>query len=152
MGHHTYIKTVKVKKLREEAKLPYHGSEMAAGYDLSACIDKDIIIRPGETVKIGTGLAMACPPGYYGNIVSRSGMGIKRGLRIAQGTGTVDLDYTGEWIVALHNDSDEEQAIHPGDRIAQVVFLPYLPVHFDEVEELEVTERGDGGFGASGMQ
>ena len=143
--------SVKIVKLRENAIVPTRGSEYAAGYDLSAAIDKDIEIKPGTCSKVGTGLAITPPEGYFGAIYARSGMATKRGLRPANCTGVCDEDYTGEYIVALYNDSDEIQVIHPGDRIAQLVFLPYISVDFEEVSNLDETERGDGGFGHTGI-
>lgn len=143
--------SVKIVKLRENAIIPTRGSEYAAGYDLSAAIDKDIEINPGTCQKIGTGLAITPPKGYFGAIFARSGMATKRGLRPSNCIGVCDEDYTGEYIVALYNDSDEIQVIHSGDRIAQLVFLPYVSVDFEEVSNLDETERGDGGFGHTGI-
>lgn len=140
----------KVKKLREDAVIPKQGSAYSAGYDLSACIDDPVYIAPGQCVKIGTGLAFQLPPGYFGAIFARSGLATKRGLRPANAVGVADCDYSGEYIVALYNDSDIEQVIFPGDRIAQLVILPCVYADFVEVDELDVTERGDGGFGSTG--
>lgn len=142
---------VNIVKLREGATLPTRGSDEAAGYDLYACIDEAIYIEPGETKKIGTGIAVTPPKGYWAGIFARSGLATKFGLRPANCTGVCDRDYTGEYIVALHNDSDRTAMIKTGDRIAQLIFLPYVTdIIFDEVEELEETERGDGGFGSTG--
>lgn len=143
---------VKIKKLNENAVIPTRGSEYAAGYDLYACMDSNesILIKPHQTVKIHTGLAVEIPDGYWGGIFARSGVATKRGLRPGNCTGIVDSDFRGEMIVALHNDSSVEQMIVGGERIAQLVILPYLPVTFTEVDELGETERGTGGFGSTG--
>lgn len=141
---------VKIVKLKKNATIPTAGSSKAAGYDLYACIDKQIQIRAHRTEKIGTGLAITPPAGYFGAIFPRSGLSTKQGLRPANCVGVCDEDYTGEYIVALHNDTDLNQYVNPGDRIAQLVFLPYLDVDFEEVETLDETERGSGGFGSTG--
>jgi len=155
---------VGIKKLSEDAQLPTRGSEKAAGYDLrmsqSTTIElnkenTDILtgmlkIKPHETVKVGTGLAAKIPDGYFGAIYARSGLATKQGLRPANAVGVIDSDYRGELIVALHNDTDKEQTIKTGDRIAQLVVMPYLPVEFTEVDALDETERGAGGFGSTG--
>lgn len=140
----------KIKKLKENAIIPTRGSEKAAGYDLYACCNGTIIIEPYKTEKISTGLAIQPPKGYFGAIFARSGLATKNGLRPANCVGVCDEDYTGEYIVALHNDSSSIRAIKSGDRIAQLVFLPYIDVGFCEVNELENTKRGDGGFGSTG--
>lgn len=141
---------IKIKRLRENAKIPTRGSAAAAGYDLYACIDNAVTIKPHATEKIGTGLAIAVPDGYFGAIFARSGLAAKQGLRPANCVGVADSDYRGEYIVALHNDCDEERTINPDERIAQLVVMPYLPVEFDEVDDLSKTERGAGGFGSTG--
>ena len=143
-------KTVKIKKLNKNAIIPTRGSEYAAGMDLYACIDTPIIITPHQTVKIGTGLSIELPHGYFGAIFARSGLATKEGIRPANCTGVCDEDYRGEYVVALHNDTDEERIIEPNERIAQLIILPYLPVEFEEVDALSDTERGDKGFGDSG--
>ena len=142
---------IKIKKLRETAKLPTHGSNNAAGYDLYANIEEPVFIRPHDTVKIGTGLAMEIPQGYYGAIMARSGLSFKYGLRPANCVGICDSDYRGEYIIALHNDFDYPQLIYPDQRIAQLLILPCQTADFVEVEELEDTSRGEGGFGSTGQ-
>ena len=142
---------VKFVKLRPGAKMPARGSDYAAGYDLHACIDSDLIdVAPFETVKVGTGLAIKPPEGYFGAIFARSGLATKNGLRPANCVGVCDEDYTGEYIVAIHNDTQYNQYIHNGDRIAQLVFMPYLNIAFEQVKELDATDRGSGGFGSTG--
>lgn len=145
-------KTIFVKKLNEKAKLPTRGSEEAAGYDLYACLDETIIIKPGETVRIGTGLSMALPDNYFAAVYARSGLAIKQGLRLANCIGIIDSDYRGEYIVALYNDSQEDRIIEPGERIAQLVLQRYSPMIFEEIEELDTTNRGKGGFGSTGTK
>lgn len=141
---------IKFVRLRNNAKAPFKGTKLAAGYDISAAIDEAVIIKPHQTVKIGTGLAIEPPKGYFAAIFARSGLSTKEGLRPANCVGCCDEDYRGEYIVALHNDSDAERIIEPGQRIAQLVFLPYIDGEFTEVESLSETERADGGFGSSG--
>ena len=159
----------RVKRLYTDSKIPTHGSEDAAGYDLYAHIPSDdadivmsnedkseqskqIIIHPHETRKIGTGVAITPPCDYFGAIFARSGLATKQSLRPANCVGCADFDYTGEYIVALHNDSDIPQMVEDGERIAQLVFLPYITPKFKEVEELDATDRGAGGFGSTGKK
>ncbi len=142
---------IEIKKLKENAQIPTRGSEKAAGYDLYACIDEESVTIPAHsTVKIGTGLAVAVPDGYFGAIFARSGLAAKQGLRPANCVGVADSDYRGEYIVALHNDTDEDKVIAKNERIAQLVIMPYLSVEFEEVDALDETERGAGGFGSTG--
>lgn len=144
---------IKVKKLRENAKLPSAGSKYAAGYDLYACLEtEEITIPPHSNVKIGTGLSIAVPEGYFGAIFARSGIAAKQNLRPANCVGVADSDYRGEYIVALHNDSETERVIANGERIAQLVVMPYLTAEFIEADELDETERGEGGFGSTGTK
>ena len=107
-------------------------------------------VEAGETVKIGTGLSIAVPEGYFGAIFARSGLAAKEGLRPANCVGVADSDYRGEYIVALHNDSDVTRTVTPNERIAQLVIMPFLSVTFEEAQELDETERGAGGFGSTG--
>ena len=144
---------IKITKLREGAKIPTRGSEKAAGYDLYACLDcESVEIAPHATVKIGTGLALAVPDGYFGAVFARSGLAAKEGLRPANCVGVCDSDYRGEYIVALHNDSETVRTVNNGDRIAQLVIMPFLAAEFLEVDSLEETERGAGGFGSTGKK
>ena len=141
---------VRLKRLNDLAKIPTRGSKFSAGYDLYAATDEDIQIPPHSTVKIGTGLAMELPVGWFGAIFARSGIATKRGLRPANAVGICDADYRNEYIVALHNDTDELQTIQAGERIAQLIILPYQDIDFKEVDELRDTDRGMGGFGSTG--
>ena len=140
-----------IQKLKENATIPTQGSKYAAGYDLYACLDEDIIIAPGEVRKIGTGVAITPPEGTFGAIYARSGLATKSGLRPANCVGVCDYDYTGEYIVPLRNDDNVPHLIKNGDRIAQLVFAPYLAIEFEEVNELKPTKRGAGGFGSTGI-
>ena len=144
--------TVNVKKLRENAILPTYGSEFAAGADLYAALESDIVIEPAQTVLIPTGIAIEVPVGYAGLIYARSGIASKRGLAPANKVGVVDADYRGEVMVALHNHSDKPQSVARDERIAQLVIAPFLSVEFNEVDELESTVRGEGGFGSTGTK
>ena len=141
---------VRFKRLNDLAKIPTRGSKFSAGYDLYAATDEDIQIPPHSTVKIGTGLAVELPVGWFGAIFARSGIATKRGLRPANAVGICDADYRNEYIVALHNDTDELQTIQAGERIAQLIILPYQDIDFKEVDELRDTDRGMGGFGSTG--
>ena len=144
---------INIKKLNKNATIPTRGSEYAAGYDLYACMDNEsVTINPHKTVKIGTGLAIQPPKNTFGAVFARSGIACKQGLRPANCVGVCDYDYTGEYIVALHNDSNEPRVVNNGDRIAQLVFMPYVAVEFNEVNELEETERGSNGFGSTGVK
>lgn len=145
------METIKIKKLNKNAIIPARGSEKAAGYDLYACTETKIIIAPHNTVKVGTGLAIEIPDGYFGAIFARSGLATKNGLRPSNCVGVCDSDYRGEYIIALHNDTDIPQVINPMERIAQLVVMPFLEVEFEEVNELDDTKRGDGGFGSTGL-
>lgn len=144
---------VKIKKLSDAAIIPTRGSKYAAGYDLYANLDNvDYVeISPHSTYKVGTGLAIEIPLGYYGAIYARSGIAVNKNLRPANAVGVIDADYRGEIVVALHNDSNASREIRNGERIAQLVLMPYLPVDLEEVEELSSTDRGTGGFGSTGV-
>lgn len=144
--------TINIKKLNSLAKAPMRGSNEAAGYDLYAATSYIVEIQPHTTVKVGTGLALEIPDGYFGAIFARSGLATKEGLRPANCVGVVDQDYRGEIIVAIHNDTDTVRFINPDERIAQLVIMPYLEVGFNEVEKLNTTSRGNGGFGSTGSK
>lgn len=141
---------IKIKKLNENAKIPTYGSDFAAGADLYALTDSLIEIKPGETYLVHTGLAFEIPEGFGGFIFARSGLASKKGLAPANKVGVVDSDYRGEVMVALHNHSDKIAVIDTGERIAQMVFLPYAAACFIEADTLDDTVRGAGGFGSTG--
>ena len=139
---------IKIKKLDPKAVIPTKGSDAAAGVDLHA--PKALVIHPNSNGVVSTGLAVEIPDGYFGAIFARSGMATRKGLRPANCVGVIDSDYRGEIKVVLHNDSDIIRPVQEGDRIAQLVILPYEPIEFDEVDELNDTDRGIGGFGSTG--
>ena len=139
-----------IKKLNEKAMIPTYGSASAAGADLYACEEETVTILPGETKLIHTGIAMEIPEGLVGLIYARSGLATKKGLAPANKVGVVDSDYRGEIMVALHNHGTAEQTVAYGERIAQMVFAPYMAAEFSVVEELGDTVRGAGGFGSTG--
>jgi dUTP pyrophosphatase len=141
---------IKIKRLTGTATIPTRESSSAAGYDLYADLAEPVTVKPHETAKINTGIAMEIPEGYFGGIAARSGLASKEGLRPANCYGIVDSDYRGPIIVALHNDSEEARVVTPQERIGQIIIQPYLNVSFCEVEELSETERGAGGFGSTG--
>lgn len=142
---------INYKKLNEYAHEPTQGSEYAAGYDLYAAMEEPIIIPSNMTINVPTGLSFELPNNTFAAIFARSGLAIKNGLRPANCVGICDSDYRGEYIVALHNDSKIIRTINPGDRVAQMVLLPYIPMTFNEVDELTDTTRGEGGFGSTGV-
>ena len=145
---------IKIKKLYSDSKLPTRGSDNAAGYDLYANLkgQSQISIQPHETKLISTGIAMALPSGTFLGIYPRSGLASKKGLRPANCVGVVDSDYRGEIFVALHNDSNEEKIIEHEERIAQGILQFYMAQDFIEVDELDETNRGKGGFGSTGSK
>lgn len=144
------IESLKVKKLNDMATIPTRGSEEAAGYDLYASTETSVEIPPHSTLRIGTGLSFELPKGTFAAIFARSGIATKRGLRPANCVGICDSDYRGEYVVALHNDTEEVQTIAPKERIAQMILMPYIEMTFEEVADLTETDRGESGFGDSG--
>ena len=143
---------VNIKKLDNNAVIPTYGTPYSAGADLYACMEEPIIIPPGETVLIKTGIALEVPIGYAGLIYARSGLASKKGLAPANKVGVVDSDYRGEVMVALHNNSLIQAKVEPKERIAQFVITPYIAADFQLVDQLEDTRRGTGGFGSTGSK
>lgn len=141
-----------IKKLNEKATVPTYGSAFAAGADLYACEENAVTVAPGETRLIHTGIAMAIPEGYVGLVYARSGLASKRGLAPANKVGVIDSDYRGEVMVALHNHGSVPQTVESGERIAQIVFTPYVAAEFNVTDELDDTVRGAGGFGSTGTK
>lgn len=139
---------VDIKILDNRAVTPCYGTIYSAGMDLYT-IDHSII-HPGETVIMHTGIAMKIPDGVVGLIYARSGLGIKKGIAPANKVGVIDSDYRGEIMVALHNHSNEDYEVNIGDRIAQMVLTPYFKASINVVDELDLTNRGEGGFGSTG--
>lgn len=143
---------IKVKKLTEESVLPEQATVGSAGFDLRACLgdSASIVIKPNEKVKVNTGLAFQLPENYVMIIAPRSSSGIKKGLMLQNTIGVLDYDYRGECFLFLKNTGVEDTEILNGERIAQAVILPYPIVSLEEVEELDETVRGVGGFGSTG--
>ena len=144
------MNAVRVKILREGAKLPTYGTAQAAGADLYACLNESVTIAPGETFFVPTGIALEVPVGCAGLIYARSGLACKRGLAPANKVGVVDSDYRGEIHVALHNHGSVSQTVENGDRVAQFVITPVLTPAYEVAEELSDTLRNQGGFGSTG--
>ena len=143
---------IRIKKLNDNAIIPTNGTEFSAGADLYALPGEAITIEPHKTVMIHTGLAMEIPEGYAGLIFARSGLASKRGLAPANKVGVVDPDYRGEFMVALHNHTDEVRTVEGGERVAQLVIVPFIQAAFEIAEELSDTVRGEGGFGSTGKK
>lgn len=141
---------ISIKKLDERAVVPTYGSPYAAGADLYACLDEEVVIPPHGTAMIPTGLALELPVGYAGLIYARSGLATKKGLAPANKVGVVDCDYRGEVKVSLYNHTSSPAAVSPGERVAQLVITPYITAEFELSEELSETVRGAGGFGSTG--
>lgn len=143
---------MKIKLLSPFAKVPTYETAAAAGADLYAATNAVTVIPAHTTMKISTDIAVEIPENYFGAIFARSGMAAKRGLRPANAVGVIDSDYRGPIIVALHNDTNETQYIEPGERIAQLVLIPYIVPDngFEVVDDLSETVRGTGGFGSTG--
>lgn len=139
---------IKVKKLDPDARLPVYGTNGAGCFDLAALSPAEI----WEARIIRTGLSFEIPEGHVMLIFSRSGHGFKNDVRLANCVGVIDADYRGEVMVKLTNDGTQRFEIEPGDRIAQAMVIPFPRVTFEEVEELSSTERGEGGFGSTGVK
>lgn len=143
---------MRIKQMRPGALLPQRQSDLAAGYDLCAVLDQPEVLQPGETKLIPTGWAFAIDPGYAGFVFARSGLATRQGLAPANKVGIIDADYRGEVFVCMHNHSRLPRTIENGERIAQMVFLPVYCPALEQVEELDDTQRGSGGFGSTGMK
>lgn len=144
------MEAISVTKLSPNAKLPTYGTSGAAGADLYACLEEPVLVRPGQSVWVSTGLAMEIPAGYAGLVYARSGMACKQGLAPANKVGVIDSDYRGPVTVVLHNHGSEERTVNNGDRIAQLVITPVITPGFRLVESLTDSDRGEGGFGSTG--
>lgn len=141
---------IKIKRLNERAKIPTFGTEFSAGADLYCAEEHETSVCSGQKCSIGTGISMEIPEGYVGLVFARSGLACKDGLRLCNSVGVIDADYRGEIKVVLHNDSEYVREIKPGERVAQMIVMPYPKVSFIEVEELSDTVRGKSGFGGTG--
>lgn len=148
--------SLKIKRLSKTAKLPTKAHSNDACFDIYANIEErvfgctNLIIPPHTTVKIPTGFATEIPHGYWAAIFARSGLASKQGLRPSNCVAVIDEGYRNEWLLPMYNDSDKDQIIHHGDRVMQFTLLPYYDTELTEVDELNTTERGLGGFGSSG--
>jgi dUTP pyrophosphatase len=131
--------------------LPEYATDGSAGMDLRACIDEEILLKPGATLLIPTGLSIyIADPGLAATILPRSGLGHKHGVVLGNLVGLIDSDYQGELMVSCWNRGSESYTIHPGERIAQLVIVPVVQAKFEIVDEFDSSDRGDGGFGSSG--
>ncbi len=146
--------TVQIQKLPhgEDLELPFYATEQAAGADLRAAVDEDVILQPGEHKLIKTGFAMALAEGFEAQIRPRSGLAYKHGITVLNSPGTIDADYRGEVGVILINHGKDPFVITRGERIAQMIVAPFVQAAFSEVTELSDTARGEGGFGSSGRK
>lgn len=139
-------------KMNPRAQVPVYGTEYSAGADLSACMEQPVMVHPGTTEFIPTGIAVAIPRGLVGLVYARSGLACKQGLAPANKVGVIDSDYRGEIMVALHNHSRESLVVEPGQRVAQMVIAPYIYAEYEERDSLDETDRGSGGFGSTGSR
>lgn len=142
---------LKIKKLREGAKIPQRATLGSAGMDLYACLDAPVTLAPGQLAVVPTGIAMELPDnGCAAFLYARSGLGVKHGVCLSNGVGVIDSDYRGEVCAGLCNVSDKPYVIEPGERVAQMVIAPVFTPEIREVGALSDTERGAGGFGSTG--
>lgn len=142
---------IRMKRLNPAARLPEYKSQQAAGADLYACLEEDIVIAPFGIGLIPTGFAMEIPPGYQGEVRARSGLTLKEGLFVLNGPGTIDADYRGEVKIILANFNPEPKTIHHHDRVAQLVIMPVIKADFRE-DQLSETDRRENGFGSTGRK
>lgn len=144
---------LKIKKIRENAKIPFRGTDGSAGMDLYACIDDPVTIAPGQLVMIPTGIAIELPDNSCAAFLyARSGLGVKHGICLANGVGVIDSDYRGEICAGICNVSDKPYTIEPFERVCQMVIAPVLTPNIVEVSELSDTTRNKGGFGSTGKK
>ncbi len=144
------IAITRLSPATRDVPLPSYATEGAAGMDVRAAVEGDLIVKPKETVLVPTGFAVAIPPGYEAQVRPRSGLAIKHQIGILNAPGTIDADYRGEVRIILTNFGDTEFCIRRGDRIAQMVIAPYVKAEWDERDTLDATDRGAGGFGHTG--
>ena len=133
-------------------KLPEYATSMSAGFDLRANLEEPVTLKAGDRMLIGTGLFIALEPGYEAQVRPRSGLALKKGITVLNAPGTIDADYRGEIGVILYNTSKEDFVIEPGERIAQMVIAKYEQITWEQVEVLDETERGSGGYGHTGVK
>ncbi len=144
------ILTVQVRRLSTSAILPRYMTDLAAGVDLHAALAADVTLSPGERTLVPTGLALAIPAGFEGQVRPRSGLALKKGVSLVNSPGTIDADYRGEVGIIIINHGQEAVTIAPGERIAQLIIAPVVRAEFVEMEELDATRRNAGGFGHTG--
>lgn len=142
---------IKIKKMSDKCIIPTKAHDTDACFDIYNAEETAKWINSNSSAKFRTGFSTEIPKGYFCPVFARSGLGINKNLRPSNCVGVIDSDYRGEWIVALFNDGRGDQCIMPGDRIAQFAVLPVPEVKLIEVDELENTERGSGGFGSTGQ-
>ncbi|MDR0197512.1 MAG: dUTP diphosphatase, partial [Oscillospiraceae bacterium] len=142
--------TIKIKKIRQDAQIPFRATENSAGADLFALLDGDALLKGGGSFLVPTGVAVEIPPGYGGFVFPRSSLSSKHGVSLANCVGVIDADYRGEVKIPLINRGGDDYTIKNGDRIAQLVILPVARADFSETPELSDTGRGAGGFGSTG--
>ena len=147
----TITTKIKMKKMYEGTKVPTYGTACSAGADLYALLDAPVTIEPHESKVIPTGVALEIPAGLGGVVCARSGLSCKQDLAPANKVGIIDADYRGEVVVVLHNHGTQTRTIQNGDRVAQILFMPYVQANFEVVDELSNTVRGVGGFGHTGI-
>ena len=143
---------IQIKKLNQSALVPRYMTEHAAGMDLFACLEQTVALEPGERACIPTGIAMAIPPGYEGQVRARSGLAMRQGVALVNAPGTIDADYRGEIGVLLINLGSAKVEFSHGDRIAQLVIAPVVQAKLELCDELTDTSRGEGGFGHTGIR
>lgn len=141
---------LKIKKMRDNAILPTKGDPEAAGIDLYACLPGSVTLIPGSSMMIPTGIACDFPEGYFGLMLPRSSVGVKRHLSLLNTAGVIDHSYNGEIMMAFINNGRNNQTIEPGERLAQLILLPYIKYDVVETDMLSESERGEGGFGSTG--
>jgi dUTP pyrophosphatase len=144
---------VRIKRLpaARDLPLPSHGSPGSVGFDLRAAIDEDVVLRPGERLRVPTGLVLEIPPGWEGQVRPRSGLALRHGIGIVNAPGTIDSDYRGEVAVILINLGEAPFSLKRGDRIAQLVISRVETVEWEEADTLDESGRGGGGFGSTGV-
>ena len=141
-----------IVKAVAKGELPEYETEGAAGMDLKACVDSPVALEPGERALIPTGLSIELPAGYEAQVRARSGLAAKYGIGLVNGIGTIDSDYRGEIKICLINHGNDVFIVNDGDRVAQLVFAKYARAGLEITDELEDTERGEGGFGHTGVR
>ncbi|MBQ8182420.1 MAG: dUTP diphosphatase [Clostridia bacterium] len=147
------MEMLKIKKVRENAVVPGRATSGSAGLDLCACVDEPVTLESGATAVIPTGIAIALPSAEYGAFVfPRSGIAVKHGIGLLNSVGVIDSDYRGEIMVGVINQVKEAYTIQPGERIAQMVIMPVSLMPVEEVDKLDDTQRGAGGFGSTGKK